>query len=73
MPGVSGSILPARVLRAAMAASAIAAPSAALPSDAEMLQSIDQRPAITAPSSAPTIIRQGDTVTFNIYGLHPLP
>lgn len=53
MLGVSGSILPARVLRAAMAASAIAAPSvdsaAALPSEAEMLQSIDQLPAITAP------------------------
>ena len=67
VPGVSGSILPARVLRAAMAASAIAAPTAALPSEAEMLQNIDQRPAISAPAAAPTIIREGDTVTFNIY------
>ncbi|AZV77876.1 phage tail tape measure protein [Parasedimentitalea marina] len=67
VPGVSGSILPTRVLRAAMAASAITAPAAALPSQAEVLQSIDQRPAMSAPAAAPAIVQEGDTVTFNIY------
>jgi hypothetical protein len=67
VPGVSGSILPTRVLRAAMAASAIAAPSAALPSQAEVLQSIDQRPAMSAPAAAPTIIKEGDQIAINIY------
>lgn len=67
VPGVSGTILPARVLKAAMAASAMAAPVAAMPSQAEIVETLDRRPVMSAPAAAPQITREGDTVTINIY------
>lgn len=67
VPGVSGTILPGRVLKAAMAASAMAAPVAAMPSQAEIVETLDRRPVMSAPAAAPQITREGDTVTINIY------
>ncbi|WP_052245147.1 phage tail tape measure protein [Halocynthiibacter namhaensis] len=66
VPGVSGSILPARAMKAAMAASMMAAPAAAAPNQAEILQSVDQRPAISAPASGQQIIRQGDQICITV-------
>ncbi|MDV7271416.1 hypothetical protein RYZ20_10940 [Thioclava sp. A2] len=67
VPGVSGSILPTRVLKAAMAASALATPVAAMPSKAEIAATLDRRPVISAPAAAPQITRHGDTITINIH------
>lgn len=67
VPGVSGTILPGRVLKAAMAASAMAAPVTAMPSQAEIVETLDRRPVMSAPAAAPQITREGDTVTINIY------
>lgn len=67
VPGVSGTILPGRVLKAAMAASAMAAPVAAMPSQAEIVETLDRRPVMSAPAAAPQVTREGDTVTINIY------
>ncbi|WP_107495318.1 phage tail tape measure protein [Thalassobius sp. I31.1] len=66
VPGVSGSILPARSLKAAMAATALAAPAAAAPAQAELMQRVDQRPAISAPSSPRQIIREGDQISISV-------
>lgn len=67
VPGVSGTILPGRVLKAAMAASAMAAPVAAMPSQAEIVETLDRRPVMSAPVAAPQITRHGDTISINIY------
>lgn len=67
VPGVSGTILPGRVLKAAMAASAMAAPVAAMPSQAEIVETLDRRPVMSAPAAAPQITRHGDTISINIY------
>lgn len=63
VPGLSGTILPGRVLKTALAASALAAPVAAAP------VMIDHRPVIAAPApaSAPQIIREGDVITIHIH------
>lgn len=70
VPNVPGSILPTRALKAAMAATALAAPAAVLPSNAEIQQRVDPRPALAAQAPAPQITRQGDVYHFNI---HPQP
>jgi len=70
VPGVSGSILPGRVLKAAMAAGAIAAPAAAMPSQEDIIDRVDRRPALSMPAAAPVVQRQGDTITIAI---HPAP
>jgi hypothetical protein len=67
VPGVSGTILPGRVLKAAMAASAMAAPVAAMPTQAEIVETLDRRPVMSAPAAAPQITRHGDTISINIY------
>ncbi len=68
VPGMAGSIMPARALKAAMAASMIAAPAAAMPDPAEISARIETRPAMTTQAStAPVIHRQGDTISINIY------
>ena len=56
VPGQSGSILPARALRMAMAASAIAAPVAAMPAPEAMVDRIDRRPPLSA-----TITQRSET------------
>ncbi|MBT2131235.1 phage tail tape measure protein [Aliiroseovarius lamellibrachiae] len=66
IPGVSGSILPGRAVKAAMAASMIAGPAAAMPSKNEITQRIDARPAMQAPAQPQQIIRQGDTIHISI-------
>lgn len=66
MPGVSGSIFPARMVKAAMAAGAMASPAAALPSQAEILSRVDTRPAIQTQAAAPVVNRAGDTFIINI-------
>ncbi|MEX0319440.1 MAG: phage tail tape measure protein [Ruegeria sp.] len=67
VPGVSGSILPGRVLKAAMAASALAGPAVAgAPTEAEIINSVDRRPVLSASAAAPQIIRQGDTISISI-------
>ena len=54
IPGTSGTIMPTRALRAAMAASAIVATSLPTPSAAEIEYSVDRRPALsTAATPAP--------------------
>ncbi len=67
VPGIPGTILPGRVLKAAMAASAMAAPVAAMPSQAEVVETLDRRPVMSATAPAPQITRQGDTISINIY------
>lgn len=67
VPGVSGTILPGRVLKAAMAASAMAAPVAAMPTQTEIVETLDRRPVMSAPATAPQITREGDTISINIY------
>ena len=67
VPGVSGTILPGRVLAAAMAASTIAAPLAAMPTASEMIATVDRRPPLSAPAAARSIVREGDTVTIHIH------
>ena len=69
VPGVAGTILPTRVLSAAAAATAMAAPVAAMPERNDMLAMLDRRPALSAPAVAPAprIERQGDTIVINIY------
>jgi hypothetical protein len=66
VPGVSGSILPGRVLKAAMAATALAGPAAAMPSEAEIIENVDRRPAISTSAPASQITRQGDTFHITI-------
>lgn len=56
IPGQSGSILPARALRMAMAASALAAPVAAMPAPEAMVDRIDRRPPLSA-----TITQRSET------------
>jgi len=53
VPGVSGSILSSRSVKAAMAASAMATTAIAAPSQAEIARTVDQRPAISASAFAP--------------------
>ena len=70
IPGLSGTILPTRVLKSAMAASVIALPVAA--SEAELEARFDRRPVLSAmngPAMAPgpQVHRGGDTITINIY------
>jgi hypothetical protein len=68
VPSVSGSILPTQVLRAAMAASALAAPvTAEGTQDIAPLPVSDQRPALNAPTAAPKVINKGDHIAFTIY------
>jgi TP901 family phage tail tape measure protein len=66
VPGVSGSILPARVLRAAVSAAALAGPAAALPTQAEINLNVAQRPALQASAPVQQITRQGDTIHITI-------
>jgi TP901 family phage tail tape measure protein len=66
VPGVSGSILPARVLRAAVSAASLAGPAAALPSQAEINLNVAQRPALQAAAPVQQITRQGDTIHITI-------
>lgn len=66
MPGVSGSIMPARLMKAAMTAGAVAMPTAALPSPAEIMARVDTRPPVSTQSTAPVINRGGDTYIINI-------
>jgi hypothetical protein len=66
MPGVAGSILPTRVLQAAIAAASIAGPAAALPSLAEINLNVAQRPALQPPAPVQQITRQGDTIPITI-------
>ena len=77
VPGIAGTILPARVMKAAMAASVIAAPVAAsIPAAAEIAETRHIRPTAStplfAPTSEPQVIRQGDNVT-NIFHIHAAP
>ncbi len=77
VPGIAGTILPARVMKAAMAASVIAAPVAAsIPAAAEITQTRHIRPTASTPlftpTSEPQVIRQGDNVT-NIFHIHAAP
>ena len=71
VPGIAGTILPARVMKAAMAASVIAAPVAAsIPAAAEITENLQVRAATGGPAplfspSKPQVIRQGDNVTIN--------
>lgn len=66
VPGVAGAILPSRVLKAAMAATAMAGPAAAMPSGAGIADKIDRRPAMTANAPAPRITREGDIFHITI-------
>lgn len=70
VPGVSGSILPSRVLKAAMAATALTAPlvaeGQAQLSDTNIVEAFDRRPAINRSAPAPQITRQGDTFHITI-------
>ncbi|MCW9041754.1 MAG: phage tail tape measure protein [Pseudopelagicola sp.] len=66
-PGTSGTVLPARALKVATAAAAMTSISAPLLADAvPMLRHLDRRPALSMPTSAPQVTRQGDTITINI-------
>lgn len=66
VPDVAGSILPGRVLRAAMAATALAGSATAMPSKIEITQRVDQRPALQSAAPAPQITRHGDSFHFHI-------
>ncbi|MFV1538879.1 phage tail tape measure protein [Phaeobacter sp. JH204B] len=66
VPGVSGSILPTRVLKAAMAATSLSIPAAAVAGPGEIQRQIDPRPALSAQAAAPQITRQGDTINITI-------
>lgn len=66
VPQAAGQILPTRILKAALAASTMAAPAAAMPSRVEIAHRIDQRPALSAAAPAPQVTRQGDTFHFHI-------
>ncbi|MGB0960239.1 MAG: hypothetical protein ACPGVK_08310 [Halocynthiibacter sp.] len=70
VPGVSGSILPTRALKAAMAASAISAPAMAAPSQFEVAQTIDTRRVIASAAPSPTITREGNTYNITITPSH---
>lgn len=65
VPGVAGAILPSRVLKAAMAATAMAGPAAAMPSGAGIADRVDRRPAMTT-APAPRITREGDVFHITI-------
>jgi TP901 family phage tail tape measure protein len=67
VPNVAGNILPTRILKAAMTASTLAAPAAAMPTSVEIEHRIDQSPAMAAQNGqAPQVIRQGDTISIHI-------
>jgi hypothetical protein len=67
VPNVAGNILPTRILKAAMAASTLAVPAAAMPTHVEIEHRIDQSPAMAAQNGqAPQVIRQGDTISIHI-------
>jgi len=73
IPGVSGSIVPTRVIRAAMAAAALSAPVAAA-ADTEFLETrLDRRPALSAPAGrmASTTIEVGQIVINAAPGQDP--
>jgi hypothetical protein len=74
VPNVAGNILPTRFLKAAMAASTLAAPAAAMPTSVEIEHRIDQSPAMAAKAGragqAPQVIRQGDTISIHIAPPH---
>ena len=67
VPGVSGSILPTRVLKAAAAASMAVAPAMAAPSATEIQTRVDRRPALSMPAAAPVVHRSGDTISISIH------
>lgn len=69
VPGVAGSILPARVLKTAMAASAIAAPVAAMPSQSEIIESVDRRPAMVQTPSQTTIEHRIEVGDIHIHAV----
>ena len=66
VPNVAGNILPTRAWKAAMAATAMATPSLAMPSGAEIQQRVDLRPALAKQAPAPQIHHQGDTISIHI-------
>ncbi|MBQ4825042.1 hypothetical protein J4729_10850 [Leisingera sp. HS039] len=66
-PGKLAGILPRQAMKAAAAATALAAPAAALPGKAEIQQRVDPRPALTAQAPAPQVTREGDVFTINVY------
>lgn len=66
VPGMSGSILPARVAQAAAAASMAAMPAAGMATEAQITHIIDQRPALSAQAPAAPQQRAGDNITFHI-------
>jgi len=69
VPGVAGSILPARVLKTAMAASAIAAPVAAMPSQSEIIESVDRRPAMVQTPSQTIIEHRIEVGDIHIHAV----
>lgn len=73
IPGVSGSIVPTRVLRAAMAAATLSAPVAAAADTAFLETQLDRRPALSAPAgqTVSTTIEVGQIVINAAPGMDP--
>jgi len=73
IPGVSGSIVPTRVIRAAMAAAALSAPVAAAADTGFLETQLDRRPALSAPAqqSVSTTIEVGQIVINAAPGMDP--
>ncbi len=57
VPGVSGSILSSRAVKAALASSAMASTAIAAPNAAQINQTIDSRPALSAPAAAAPVTK----------------
>ncbi len=66
VPNVAGNILPTRAWKAAMTAKAMATPSLAMPSGAEIQQRVDLPPALAKQAPATQIHHQGDTINIHI-------
>jgi len=74
IPGVSGSIVPTRVIRAAMAAAALSAPVAAAADTSFLETRLDRRPALSAPvqqQQGNTTIEVGQIVIQAAPGMDP--